>query len=86
MIQLGKSARADWTIFGINMVWTVILILLPVVVIIGGISYFNIYFRKQIKKDIEPGPVIDHAYIEAERTRPDDEDLGGYAKLEPTKK
>lgn len=68
------------------MVGTVILILLPLFVIAGGILYFNVYFRKQIKKDIEPVPVIDQAYLEAERTRPDDEDLGSSAKPEPVKK
>ncbi|MCL2259780.1 MAG: hypothetical protein FWC15_00330 [Fibromonadales bacterium] len=67
------------------MAWTVIVILLPLVVIVGGILYFNIYFRKQVKKDIEPVPIIDQAYIEAERTRPDDEDLGGSGKLEARK-
>ena len=86
MILLGKSVKADWTTFGISMVWAVIVILLPVFVIIGGVLYFNLYFRKQIKKDITPVPIIDQAYIEAEKTRPDDEDLGGYAKLEPEKK
>ncbi|MCL2207943.1 MAG: hypothetical protein FWB90_07630 [Fibromonadales bacterium] len=59
------------------MVLIVILVLLPFVLIISGILYFNIYFRKQIKKDLDPAPIIDMAYLEAERTRPDDEDLGG---------
>ncbi|MCL2282050.1 MAG: hypothetical protein FWC26_01890 [Fibromonadales bacterium] len=58
------------------MVWIILLILLPAIIIIGAILYFNIYFRRQIKKDITPMPTIDQAYIEAERTRPDDEDLG----------
>ena len=79
----GKNARAAWTIFGIDMIWAIIFILLPVIVIIGGVLYFNIYFRKQIKQDVNPAPIIDQAYIEAEHTRPDDEDLGSYGgKLE----
>ncbi len=72
----GKNAKAAWTIFGISMLWVVIIVLLPVVLIIGGILYFNIYLRKQISKDVSPLPVIDQAYIEAEKTRADDEDFG----------
>jgi hypothetical protein len=58
------------------MLWVIILVFLPVVFITGGILYFNIYLRKQIKKDVTPMPVIDQAYIEAEKTRADDEDFG----------
>ena len=72
----GASAKADWTTFGISMVWVILLILLPFILIIAGILCFNVYFRKQIKKDVDPPPIIDQAYIEAEETRPDDEDLG----------
>jgi len=85
MILLGKSAKAVWTIFGIDMVGAILLVLLPAVVIIAGVVYFNVYLRRQIKKDVNPAPIIDQAYVEAEKTRPDDEDLGGYAKLEQAK-
>jgi len=59
------------------MVLIIILVILPFIFIISGILYFNIHFRRQIKKDLDPAPVIDQAYLEAERTRPDDADLGG---------
>jgi hypothetical protein len=32
--------------------------------------------RKQIKKDVAQKPVIDQAYIEAEKVKSDDEDFG----------
>jgi hypothetical protein len=54
----------------------VLFILLPFVLVISGILFFNIYLRKQITKHITPRPAIDQAYIEAEQTRGDDEDLG----------
>jgi len=54
----------------------ILLIFLPFVLIIIGILVFNIYLRKQITKQINPKPVIDQAYLEAEQTRGDDEDLG----------
>jgi len=54
----------------------VFFIFLPFVVIIIGILVFNIYLRKQITKHLSPKPVIDQAYLEAEQTRGDDEDLG----------
>jgi len=54
----------------------IFLIFLPFVVVISGILAFNIYLRKQITKQINPKPVIDQAYLEAEQTRGDDEDLG----------
>jgi len=54
----------------------IFLIFLPFIVIILGILSFNIYLRKQITKHVNPKPVIDQAYLEAERTRGDDEDLG----------
>jgi hypothetical protein len=52
----------------------VILVLLPFVVILGSILFFNIYMRKQIEEENTSKP-IDLAYIEAEETRSDDEDL-----------
>jgi len=58
------------------MIWIIFVVLLPVVIIIGGILYFNIYFRKQIKEDVSPPPIIDQAYLEAEKTSADDEDFG----------
>jgi len=54
----------------------ILLIFLPFVLIIIGILVFNIYLRKQITKYLTPKPVIDQAYLEAEQTRGDDEDLG----------
>jgi len=54
----------------------ILIAFLPLVVIIGGILYFNIYLRKQIKKDVAQKPAIDQAYIEAEKVKPDDEDFG----------
>jgi len=58
------------------MVFIVILIFLPFVVVISGILVFNIYLRKEITKHVNPKPTIDQAYIKAEETRRDDEDLG----------
>jgi len=58
------------------MVFIVILIFLPFVMVISGILVFNIYLRKQITKEVNPKPTIDQAYIKAEETRRDDEDLG----------
>jgi hypothetical protein len=58
------------------MLKVVLLVVLPLLAIIGGILYFNIYLRKQIKKDTTPKPIIDQAYIEAEKTRANDEDFG----------
>lgn len=54
----------------------IFLIFLPFVMVIIGILVFNIYLRKQITKHINPKPTIDQAYLEAEQTRGDDEDLG----------
>jgi len=51
-------------------------IFLPFIVIIIGILAFNMYLRKQITKYLSPKPAIDQAYLEAEQTRGDDEDLG----------
>jgi len=58
------------------MVLIVILIFLPFVVVISGILVFNIYLRKEITKHVNPKPTIDQAYLKAEETRRDDEDLG----------
>jgi len=58
------------------MVLIVFLIFLPFVMVISGILAFNIYLRKQITKQLTPKPTIDQAYLEAEQTRGDDEDLG----------
>jgi len=44
--------------------------------VIIGILVFNIYLRKEITKHLEPKPTIDQAYLNAEQTRRDDEDLG----------
>ncbi|MDR2583897.1 MAG: hypothetical protein LBC75_10490 [Fibromonadaceae bacterium] len=54
----------------------IFLIFLPFVVIIISILVFNIYLRKEITKHLNPKPTIDQAYLEAEQTRGDDEDLG----------
>jgi hypothetical protein len=71
-----------WTIYGINMALVIFLIFLPFIVVISGILFFNIYLRKQITKHINLKPVIDQAYLEAEQTRGDDEDLGSaYIKV-----
>jgi len=51
-------------------------IFLPFVVVIISILVFNIYLRKEITKHVNPKPTIDRAYLEAELTRGDDEDLG----------
>jgi len=60
----------------------VFFIFLPFVVVIIGILVFNIYLRKQITKHLTPKPAIDQIYLEAERTRGDDEDLGSaYVKV-----
>jgi len=60
----------------------IFLIFLPFIVIIIGILSFNVYLRKQITKQVNPKPVIDQAYLEAEQTRGDDEDLGSaYVKV-----
>jgi hypothetical protein len=60
----------------------IFLIFLPFVLVIGGILFFNIYLRKQITKHANPKPAIDIAYLEAEQTRGDDEDLGSaYVKV-----
>ncbi|MDR3000425.1 MAG: trace amine-associated receptor [Fibromonadaceae bacterium] len=58
----------------------VLAVVLPCIVIIGSILYINIYLRKQIKKNKDPKPVIDEAYIEAEKTRGNDEDFGSAFK------
>jgi len=58
------------------MVLIVFFIFLPFIVVIIGILVFNIYLRKQITKHLIPKPTIDQAYLEAEKTRGDDEDLG----------
>jgi hypothetical protein len=58
------------------MTWLIFFILLPTIIIIGGILAFNLYFRKQISKDVVPKPAIDLAYLKAEETGSNDEDLG----------
>jgi len=63
-------------VFGISIVWIIFAVVLQVVLIIGGILFFNVHLRKQITKDTEVKPEIDQAYREAERTKGDDEDLG----------
>jgi hypothetical protein len=83
MNPYGKNARAAWMIFGISIIWLIFFVLLQIILIAGGILFFNIYLRKQIKKDTALKPFIDQAYLEAEKTRGDDEDLGGiYDKKE----
>lgn len=72
----GKNARAAWMVFGISIVWIIFAVLLQIVLVIGGVLFFNIHLRKQITKDTEVKPEIDEAYREAERTKGDDEDLG----------
>jgi len=72
----GINARAAWMVFGIDIVWIILVVFLQMILIIGGILFFNVHIRKQIKKDTEVKPVIDQAYREAEKTRGDDEDLG----------
>jgi len=72
----GKNARAAWMVFGIDIVWIILAVILQMILIIGGILFFNTHIRKQITKDTEVKPVIDNAYREAEKTRGDDEDLG----------
>lgn len=54
---------------------TILLVLLPFVLIICGVIVFNVYFRKQITRDTKPRPIIDEAYIEAENSKSEDEDL-----------
>jgi uncharacterized protein YneF (UPF0154 family) len=80
----GKNARVAWMVFGISIVWIILVVLLQIILIIGGILFFNVYLRKQIKKDTELKPIIDQAYIEAEKTRGDDEDLGGVSESKAT--
>ena len=63
-------------VFGIDIVWIILAVILQMILIIGGILFFNTHIRKQITKDTEVKPVIDNAYREAEKTRGDDEDLG----------
>ncbi len=62
------------------MVWIITLVVLPFVIILVGVLAFNIYFRKQITRDTVEKPAIDEAYIEAEQTKADDEDLGSLNK------
>jgi len=69
-------------VFGISVIWIVFFLLFQIILIIGGILFFNIYLRKQINKDTELKPIIDQAYREAEKTRGDDEDLGGVPAAE----
>jgi len=76
----GKNARAAWMVFGISVVWIICVVFLQIILIIGGVLFFNIYIRKQINKDTEVKPIIDQAYREAEKTRGDDEDLGGVSE------
>jgi len=60
----------------------IFLIFLPFVMVISGILVFNIYLRKQITKEVNPKPTIDQAYLKAEETKRDDEDLGSaYVKV-----
>jgi hypothetical protein len=58
------------------MVFVILIIFLPFVVIISSILVFNIYLRKQITKILSQKSIIDQAYLEAEQTKGDDEDLG----------
>ncbi|MDR0517974.1 MAG: hypothetical protein LBH25_13120 [Fibromonadaceae bacterium] len=58
------------------MAWLILFAILPFVIIVGGILYFNIYLRKLITKNTTPKPILDQAYIEAELTKEDDEDFG----------
>ena len=67
-------------VFGISVVWIICVVFLQIILIIGGVLFFNIYIRKQINKDTEVKPIIDQAYREAEKTRGDDEDLGGVSE------
>jgi len=64
-------------VFGIDIVWIILAVFLQMILITGGVLFFNLHIRKQITKDTEVKPVIDNAYREAEKTRGDDEDLGG---------
>jgi len=64
-------------VFGISVVWIIGVVFLQILLVIGGILFFNIHIRKQITEDTKVKPVIDQAYREAEKTRGDDEDLGG---------
>ena len=60
----------------------IFLIFLPFVMVISGILVFNIYLRKQFTKEVNPKPTIDQAYLKAEETKRDDEDLGSaYVKV-----
>ncbi|GHV10909.1 hypothetical protein AGMMS49938_00720 [Fibrobacterales bacterium] len=52
------------------------LIILPFIIVIGAIVFFNVYVRKQITKDTTPPPELDTAYIKAENTGEEDSDLG----------
>jgi hypothetical protein len=82
MNEHGINATGAWTIYGTNMALVIFLIFLPFIVVISGILFFNIFLRKQITKHINPRPLIDQVYIEAEQTRGDDEDLGSaYVKM-----
>jgi hypothetical protein len=58
------------------MIWILFFVILPITAIVGGVLYFNLYLRRQIKKDIDKKPDLDKAYFEAEQTRGDDEDFG----------
>jgi len=71
-------------VFGISIVWIIFAVILQIVLIVGGILFFNVYLRKQITKDTEIKPDIDKAYIEAEKTKGDDEDLGGISENKAT--
>jgi len=71
-------------VFGISIVWIILAVFLQIILIIGGILFFNIHIRKQITKDTAIKPIIDQAYIEAEKTRGDDEDLGGVSENKAT--
>jgi len=84
MNRHGKNARAAWMVFGISIFWLVFFVFLQIILVIGSILFFNVYIRKQIKKDAEVKPVIDLAYMEAEKTRGDDEDLGGISETKAT--
>ena len=58
------------------MIWVILFVLLPVVIIVGGILSFNVYMRKKIIRSSNPKPAIDQAYMKAEQTHGDDEDFG----------
>jgi hypothetical protein len=59
------------------MIGVIILVFLPFLLVILGVLFFNVYLRKQITKDTIPMPALDQAYIEIEKTLPEDEEFLG---------